>query len=544
MPDMSKQATTDGNVVDGYDPPFPTMAEREAIVIQGFEARGWKIEEKISKEPERKTILTVSRGERSYKLQIYIFPNLAYSKPRNVEIKRIQISRPYAEHQTDFELPDDGMERCLLLGIYTQNGKSVVCAWNASEYRDHGLNGSCYVRVPAIADAMRTGFQFSIDTKDHVACCFQPDLIAYYLENMCLLHNRALLDQGAFLDSVSADDEASGSGSKATDADIGKVSAAINALSTGLPRNRILYGAPGTGKSYRLEGQVKELFSSDELHERVTFHPDYTYGQFVGTYRPVPKYKETGTPLLAADKLSEVGSFEPVIDYVFVPGPFLRLLIKALKNPKHNFVLIIEELNRANAPAVFGEVFQLLDRDDGGAGTFTAVMPTEAQDYLRSIGLEPSVRLPANLYLWATMNSADQGVMPLDAAFKRRWSFEYVPLDEDQGKTAEWKIHLNFLGGNIPWNTFRAAINDHLKKRGTPEDRLIGPFFMKRDELESGQAFKNKLLLYLRDDVVRHNPENLFRGSAPSYGALVDAYDDNKPIFAEEIEFGAASSES
>jgi hypothetical protein len=137
------------------------------------------------------------------------------------------------------------------------------------------------------------------------------------------------------------------------------------------------------------------------------------------------------------------------------------------------------------------------------------------------------------------MNSADQGVMPLDAAFKRRWTFEYLRLNASEAVTASWRIHLKFLGGSVPWNTFRAAINAHLSKRGIPEDRLLGPFFMRREELENEQAFRNKLLLYLRDDVVRHNPEALFRGLSLSYGALAEAYDRGDSIFAEEIDFGA-----
>src|SRR5690606_35724966 len=119
------------------------------------------------------------------------------------------------------------------------------------------------------------------------------------------------------------------------------------------------------------------------------------------------------------------------------------------KHPDNNFVLVIEELNRANAPAVFGDVFQLLDRDEAGVGKFSVMLSTEAQDYLASHGLPQSVRLPGNFYIWATMNSADQGVMPLDAAFKRRWTFEYVALNASEAVTADWKIHLEFLGGKV-----------------------------------------------------------------------------------------------
>lgn len=538
MAKISKQATADGRMVDDYDPSHPTLQQREEILREGFAARGWKVENMASDEQKRRTVVHVSRGDRSYKLNVFIFPNLAYAS-RHDEEKRIQLTRDYAEHKREFELANDGPEKCLLLGLYTREGKTVVSAWDAAAYRNHAQPSSCYVRVPALADAMRNGFGQSIDGKKRLVCCFQPDFLPYYVENMRDLHDRVTVDPA--LIKASLDGEPEETAESGGSDPIEKLDIPTNLVDAELPRNRILYGAPGTGKSHRLDDEVNRFFGHEALHERVTFHPDYTYGQLVGAYRPVPLYREGPNSLLAADKVTDAGKHEPLIDYAFVPGPFLRLLVRALKNPEHNFVLVIEELNRANAPAVFGEVFQLLDRDSHGVGKFPVMMPTEARDFLRSHGLAASVRLPANLYLWATMNSADQGVMPLDAAFKRRWSFEYVPLNASEDVTAGWTIYLNFLGGSVPWNAFRAVINDHLRKREIPEDRLLGPFFMRQEELQSGQAFTNKLLLYLRDDVVRHNPEALFRGASLSYGALAEAYQKGDPIFAEGIDFGAVT---
>lgn len=532
MAKVSKQANGDGIMVDDYDPAHPNLQQRETVLRDGFTARGWQIDNMASDEQKRRTVMQVSRGDRSYKINVFVFPNLAYAS-RHDEEKRIQLSRDYAEHKREFELPSDGPERCLLLGMYTRDEKTVIAAWDAAAYRNHSNPSSCYVRVPALADAMRNGFGQSIDGKNRLVCCFQPDLLAYYVENMRDLHDRVLVDQSMIAKSLDGEPDQAAGLSETSE----MVDSPLNPVQADLPRNRILYGAPGTGKSHRLDAEVSAYFGGDTLHERVTFHPDYTYGQLVGAYRPVPIYREGSAPLLAADKRTSAGTHEPLIDYAFVPGPFLRLLVRALKNPDHNFVLVIEELNRANAPAVFGEVFQFLDRDSSGTGKFPVVMPTEAQDYLRSHGLTASVRLPRNLYLWATMNSADQGVMPLDAAFKRRWTFEYVPLNASEAVTSSWTIYLTFLGGEIGWNAFRATINDHLRKFDVPEDRLLGPFFMREDELKSAQAFRNKLLLYLRDDVVRHNPEALFRGASRSYGALADAYERGEPIFAEGVEF-------
>lgn len=537
MAKISKQATADGRMVDDVDPPHPTMPQREAVLRAGFEDRGWTVVNMASDEQKRVTVMQVSCGDKNYKLNAFVFPNFAFAHRNNLEEKRIQFNYDYAIHKREFELPNTGGERCLLLGMYTRDGKTVISAWDANAYQDHKPTSSCYVKLPAVADAMRNGFGQAIDGKDRLVCCFQPDLLPYYVENMRDLHDRVVVDQSLIKKSLDGEPK------EGTDDGAGepgdKLDLPPNTVPADLPRNRILYGAPGTGKSHRLDSEVNEHFGNDALHERVTFHPDYTYGQLVGAYRPVPIYREGPNALLAADKKTDAGKHEPLIDYAFVPGPFLRLLVRALKNPDHRFVLVIEELNRANAPAVFGEVFQLLDRDDKGVGKFPVVMPTEARDYLRSHDLSPSVRLPANLYLWATMNSADQGVMPLDAAFKRRWTFEYVPLNASEAVTAGWMIHLAFLGGSVPWNAFRAAINDHLRKRDVPEDRLLGPFFMRQDELASGQAFTNKLLLYLRDDVVRHNPEALFKGVSLSYGALAEAYGRGEAIFADGIDFGA-----
>jgi hypothetical protein len=531
---VSKQATADGRIVDDYDPKHPTVEQREEVLRTGFSARGWQISKMVTNQQTRLTAMLVSRGERSYELAVFVFPNLAYAS-RHVEEKRIQLTRNYDEHKREFELPKTGPERCLLLGMYLRDGKTVVSAWDASAYRDHANPNSCYVRVPALADAMRNGFGQSIDGNGRLVCCFQPDLLAYYVENMHNLHDHVMVDQNLLTRSLGGEpvdpvDDAS--------EQLELANTVPNPISTEWQRNRILYGAPGTGKSHKLDEEVSAHFGADLLSERVTFHPDYTYGQFVGAYRPVPIYREGPSPLLAADKTTIIGKLEPLIDYAFTPGPFLRLLSRALQNPDHNFVLVIEELNRANAPAVFGEVFQLLDRNEAGTGKYSVAMSAEARDYLRSHGLAASIRLPKNLYLWATMNSADQGVMSLDSAFKRRWTFEYIPLNAFDAVTETWTINLKFLSKDIGWNAFRAAINDHLRKGDVAEDRLLGPFFMRENELKSSQAFRNKLLLYLRDDVVRHNPETLFRGGSQSYGALADAYERGEQIFAEEVKFG------
>ena len=204
----------------------------------------------------------------------------------------------------------------------------------------------------------------------------------------------------------------------------------------GKPLNRILFGAPGTGKSHRLE-EDSRLFGNNL--ERVTFHPNYSYAQFVGTYKPIQGEKPSD------------------ITYEYVPGPFMRVYVQALNHPKENFLLLIEEINRANVAAVFGDIFQLLDRKNGVSEYPVATTEDIKKHLIKTLrclrrkdidGNECPKNLdefsdddmkkymymciPDNMYIWATMNSADQGVFPMDTAFKRRWEFEYLSVNDDE----------------------------------------------------------------------------------------------------------------
>jgi 5-methylcytosine-specific restriction endonuclease McrBC GTP-binding regulatory subunit McrB len=206
---------------------------------------------------------------------------------------------------------------------------------------------------------------------------------------------------------------------------------------------------------------------------------------------------------------------------------------QAILNPESNFVLVIEEINRADAASVFGDAFQMLDRDQAGASNYPCTLADEAMAFLRSRGIDQlQIGIPNNLYLWATMNSADQGVMPLDSAFKRRWSFEYMPLDKFATETQDWVIDLSFIDGSIRWNQVRDKINSKLIDNSVPEDRLIGPFFMTEGELNHN-GFKNKLLMYLHDDVLRDDPSILFKDETLS--AVFKSYDAGQSVFTFEL---------
>ena len=297
-------------------------------------------------------------------------------------------------------------------------------------------------------------------------------------------------------------------------------------------RNRIISGAPGTGKSYSLEEDRKEYFGRENLYNRVTFHPAYSYAQFFGCFKPISKMKNG----------------EKEIEYSFVPGPFVTTLLKALAEPEKNFLLIIEEINRANVAAVFGDVFQLLDRDDSGKSEYAISISDELMEYINNgFGKEllndvdvkeQKIRIPANMYIWATMNSADQGVMPMDTAFKRRWDFEYIGIDDGEEFIKDVNVRIQLKDGmqEFNWNELRKQINENLKVHGDeiPEDKLLGPFFIQKYildmvEQDAGaseafvKAFKNKVLMYLFDDVARYNLDYVFdTESIPSTAGLSD----------------------
>lgn len=420
------------------------------------------------------------------------------------------------------------------------------------------------------------------------------------------------------------------------------------------PHNRIIFGAPGTGKSHKLNDE-SSLFETNK--ERVTFHPNYSYAQFVGTYKPVKKintdtrkeeisYEYVPGPFMrtfvkayfdskkyisncnaliedakkedtnvkyyiAPCNISDWNYFEKINhinqieswrnppngikegDVIFIyigttglrefndsrePGVYaiatalskpyeasgvrarvdLKFIDIALKNPLYteeeikeqnpnnriqnfqefsygkdlirnndatlkkfkplNFLLLIEEINRANVAAVFGDVFQLLDRDENGNSEYPVAASEDIKKYLAKNGIhEDEMKIPSNMYIWATMNSADQGVFPMDTAFKRRWEFEYIGIDENEDKVKGYEIPISATK-KVNWNELRKAINNKLITLGINEDKLLGPFFLSKTVLDSAlnkgmdfvKLFESKVLMYLFEDAAKMKAKQLF----------------------------------
>lgn len=327
----------------------------------------------------------------------------------------------------------------------------------------------------------------------------------------------------------------------------------------GEQRNLIVYGAPGTGKSWSINSKVNNLFKSNELYRRITFYNQYSYSKFIGGYKPISICRDLGGINNIINSNGIRTNKEPLISYEFVPGVFLELVLKAINNSDNNYLMIIEEINRGDAASIFGDFFQILDRNEDYISEYRVSISTEMKSYIEITDIDDDkkqdiinngIYLPSNLYIWATMNSADQGVYPMDSAFKRRWTFEYIGINKNEeqleGKDYEVISLKNDKNGysEYKWNTVRRAINDRLKEvKGINEDKFLGSFFLSKTELlksrdnqeEFDEIFKSKVLMYLYEDILKHKKIDFFVEGANTLSDVMDAYDNGK-VFNFEIE--------
>jgi hypothetical protein len=295
--------------------------------------------------------------------------------------------------------------------------------------------------------------------------------------------------------------------------------------------NKIFYGAPGTGKSYKIH--TEECKDAEKIV--TVFHPDTQYYDFVGALKPTMEMDREG---------------HSKVIYQFRPGPFTNALVKAKSQPSKHICLVIEEINRAPAAAVFGELFQLLDRDNNGQSTYKidasdSDMLMYINQQLRSAGAPELLQLeiPSNLSILATMNSSDQAVMPMDAAFKRRWSFQYIEIDFDNDAVPNNDVRLATENGlyDVPWPVLAKIINNVLIDCHVAEDRLLGPFFVTVDEMKDPQTaiktLNGKLFVYLWDDVLRHlGHTKIFSSQYKTFGKLSNAFCIGRAVFNSVIE--------
>ena len=301
-------------------------------------------------------------------------------------------------------------------------------------------------------------------------------------------------------------------------------------LPSNLTLQQIYYGAPGTGKSKT----IKDLTFGESVI-RTTFHPDSDYASFVGTYKPITEevdLRDCYGKKVIDEETNEVVK-EERIAYKFIPQAFLEAYVEAWKklgSSKKQY-LIIEEINRGNCAQIFGDLFQLLDRNEYGFSDYPIVADKDMQKYLEKefAGWEITNKdeinqlygeanmvnlimkgerlvLPSNLYIWATMNTSDQSLFPIDSAFKRRWDWKYVPICEGRDKetNAPLNWYINTGDKQYKWWSFISKVNELIGSLTNSEDKKLGYFFCKAKDGEiDADLFVSKVIFYLWNDVFK-----------------------------------------
>lgn len=342
------------------------------------------------------------------------------------------------------------------------------------------------------------------------------------------------------------------------------------------PLQQIYFGAPGTGKSHTIN---KKDGVTEENSVRTTFHPDSDYSTFVGCYKPVKKAQETlsiedliyklkeakndtypcqkiaakywsSFQKLSAEQIKNIISkcgfteayYQEInkgiaigedlskdnsigeITYEFVPQVFTTAYVNAWKDRNNPYYLIIEEINRGNCAQIFGDIFQLLDRDENGMSSYKITPDKDLQDYLATqlkdcdidedIKTGRKMQLPSNLNIIATMNTSDQSLFPIDSAFKRRWDWKYIPINPNDNKSY-------IVEEKYSWNAFLQKVNDKIESVTQSEDKKMGAWFIKADDGKiSADKFVSKVVFYLWNDIFKdfgHGENTIFKDEYKSF---------------------------
>ena len=518
--DQRYEVDNNGNYVVGI-PATLSQQRRKDLLEQLFSINGWQytLVDEIAN-----SHYYVKLENSSLNKEVYL--NVYHSNIRKEDPNRSKAEKKIQLGGLD---PREHTEDGIIIGFYVNDANAaledtIIVSWPIEEEKNYPANPSLRVSMDTdILIAKNIGYYMDTVTgKDLIS--FRPEFVYHFLEDRMDVESPGATSRHSVNYETHYESE--------------------------FARNRIIFGAPGTGKSFQLDEDKDKLLENGGEFERVTFYPDYTYSSFIGTYKPVSDKDADG---------------KDIIRYEFVPGPFMRLYVKALKNGRSGcvdpYLLIVEEINRANMAAVFGDIFQLLDRKKPQNISKYSIQPSEdLKRYLKKELGEPAtnyneLRIPDNMFIWATMNSADQGVFPMDTAFKRRWDFSYLGINKNDGKIAGKKVILgkDKAARNVEWNELRKAINDELSTyRGISEDKLIGPFFFGEDvvpltgEIDQEkfvQAFKDKVIMYLFEDAAKQKVATLFKGCLKPneernlrYSEICDLFDEKGvAIFCDSI---------
>ena len=514
--DERYEVNSAGKVVVGK-PITLSPSERKAMIEKMFSINGWKY-----------TILQeITSAHYHIKLEN---PNLEISKifhlyhgnvrkedpERNREEKKIQLGT-----END---PREHMEDAIILGFYVYEHKeslsdTEVVAWPIESEKNYPKNPSLRVNMSTdIQVAKNTGYYVDRVTGKNLVV-FRPEFIYHYIENYKNLQ----------YSSAPAAHPGESEGVDNTTKD---------RLTTGC--NVLLYGVPGSGKSWTIE---HEYCKPGSVVERLVFHPDHTYSDFIGQILPA---------------VAEDGQ----VSYKFTPGPFTNILRESYNNPGTEYILIIEEINRGNAPAIFGEVFQLLDRkveirdndDDGfpiGTSEYGITNMDIAEEMYGKDRKTDKVRIPSNLSIIGTMNTSDQNVFTLDTAFQRRWDMRLI--ENDFANVDPALADAEILDTMVTWRNFCVEINKivvgNSARMTSAEDKRLGAYFVHlrdlkfndamgdlkvydalrkkeskatltddektqiaiiRDAIRQNRKFPEKVIKYLWDDAFKFNREVIF----------------------------------
>lgn len=388
----------------------------------------------------------------------------------------------------------------IILGIYCFQSNDVlsdlICsAWYVDDTVNYPSNPSIRgINVQMFQEARFHGF-IKKEYRNNTVCVFRPEYIYYYLNSINEHH-------------------------------ISSANSAISEQELNKSINKIYYGAPGTGKSHKVK-KLTEHLPKDQV-KRVTFHPEYDYASFVGGYKPAMGVDENG---------------KETIRYEFVPQAFIKIYVDAwnakAQGEEKDFYLVIEEINRGNCAEIFGDIFQLLDRN-----TDYAITPSkELKEYLGNnktglknveFGLKDGeMKLPNNLNILATMNTSDQSLFPMDSAFKRRWDWEYIPINyesSESNRSAKLKVQLTD-SKYFSWLDFIKSVNNKIKSNDNlGMDKCLGNYFINpKSATIDLETFVNKAVFYLWNDVFKDEieEENIFTDKT--------TYEDFFPIHSNGI---------
>lgn len=497
-------------------------SDLDQTLINLFSQFGWTCRETDKTGACRQLELTDSNGNvKSYNVYFGTIRNEA----RNAYEKKIQLG-------TASDPKTKSKENTIILGVYVYNSgdsiqDAIFVGYPIDDYIRYDTNPSIrgtFVNKILI-QAKNDGFVYD---EEHNSVAFRSEFAFYYLANYYNIHylhkiTRTMSDV-EYEDDVSAANDNSQTSNKA------KYGA-----------NKIFYGAPGCGKSRHISDMLAEATVAKENIVRVTFHPEYANCDFIGQILPTVEMKRD----------EATGEEKEIVKYIFNPGPF-TLALQTAYGTNDMVFLIVEEINRGNAAAIFGDMFQLLDRvTDSSKPNYCAseypVSNPIMQKYLIEAISDESIKaelkngifIPSNLTIYATMNSSDQNVFTLDTAFKRRWSFEQISNDIIKDSTHAYKTWY-VPGTEVTWENFLDKLNekilDYKLQNQTNEDKRLGKYFVTKDCLvdpanipdnisEVAQNFAYKVLEYVWNDVCKIGREEWFDTEHyKTLEALVEAF--------------------